>query len=80
MLLCALFYYLCRRTCRLRYIAIATLLLCILDLFIWPIAIWTTNYRIDCPVLTIAAILVFPLLVWLVLFVLPINRKSVDSQ
>ena len=74
MLLCALIYSLIRRTCCLRHIAGATLLLCILDLFIRPIFMWTTI----SPVLKIGAVFVFPLFAWLVLFFLPINRKSVD--
>jgi len=78
MLLCALIYSLSRRTCGLRHIAGATLLLCILDLFIRPIGMWTMNYRIICPALTIGTVLVFPLFAWLVLFFLLINRKSVD--
>ena len=80
MLLCALIYSLSRRTCGLRHIAGATLLLCILDLFIRPISMWTMNYRIICPTLTIGTVLVFPLFAWLVLFFLPINRKSVDRD
>ncbi len=80
MLLCALIYSLSRRTCGLRHIAGATLLLCILDLFIQPIGIWTMNYRIICPVLTIGVVLVFPLFAWLVLFFLLINRKSIDRD
>ncbi len=80
MLLCTLIYSLSRRTCGLRHIAGATLLLCILDLFIRPIGIWTMNYRVISPVLTIGTVLVFPLFAWLVLFFLPINRKSVDRD
>jgi hypothetical protein len=78
MLLCTLVYSLIRRTCSLRHIAGATLLLCILDLFIRPIGIWTRNYQIICPALTIGAILVFPLFAWLVLFLLPINRNPAN--
>lgn len=78
MLLCALIYYRFRRTCGLRHVAGATLLLCILNLFIRPIGFWTQNYRIICPTLTIGAVFVFPLLAWLVLFFLPINRKPAD--
>jgi hypothetical protein len=80
MLLCTLIYHLIRHTRGLQHIAVATLLLCILDLFIQPIGIWTMEYGIICPVLTIGAVLVFPLFAWLVLFFLPINRKSVDSD
>ncbi len=80
MLLCALIYSLSRRTCGLRHIAGATLLLCILDLFIRPISMWTMNYRIICPALNIGMVLVFPLFAWLVLFFLPINRKSVERR
>ena len=80
MLLCALIYFLIRRTCGLRHIAGATLLLCILDLFIRPIGIWTMNYRIICPALIIGAVLVFPSFAWLVLFLLPINRKPVGRN
>jgi len=80
MLLCALIYHLIRRTRGLQHIAGATLLLCILDLFIQPIAIWTMNYRIMCPVLTIGAVLVFPLFAWLVLFFLPVNQKSANRD
>jgi len=68
MLLCALIYSLSKRTCGLRHIAGATLLLCILDLFIRPIGMWTMNYRIIGPTLAIGAVLVFPLFAWLVLF------------
>ncbi len=59
MLLCAMVYYLIRRTCCLQHIAGATLLLCILDLFIRPIGTWTMNYRTICPVLTIGVVLAF---------------------
>jgi hypothetical protein len=79
-LLCSLIYYLTRRTCSLRYIAAATLLLCILDLFIQPIYIWTMRYGTTRYVLSIGAVLVFPLFAWLALFFLPINQKSVDRN
>lgn len=78
MLLCILIYYLIKRTYSQQLIAGATLLLCILDLFIRPIGIWTMNYRTICPVLTIGTVLAFPLLAWLILFILPIKQKPVD--
>jgi len=80
MLLCALIYFLIRRSCDLRHVAIATLLLCILNLFIRPIGIWTMYYRTLGPILTIGAVLIFPLFSWLVLFFLPISRDSIRPE
>jgi hypothetical protein len=68
MLLFTLIYFLIRHVCSLRQIAIATLLLCILDLFIRPISIWTMNFRILGLILTIGTILIFPLFAWLAFF------------
>jgi hypothetical protein len=76
MLLCALIYFLIRRVCSLRQIAVAILLLCILDLFIRPIGIWTMNFKILGPILTIGAILMFPLFAWLAFF-FPYDRYHI---
>lgn len=76
MLLCGLIYFLIRHVFSLRHIAVATLLLCILDLFIRPIGIWTMNFRILGPILTIGAILIFPLFAWLAFF-FPYDRYHI---
>ena len=52
----------------LRRIVVAILPLCILDLLIKPIGIWTMYYQILGPILTICAVVIFPLITWLFLF------------
>jgi len=79
MLLCAFIYFLIRQNLSLRHIAIATLLLCILDLFIRPIGIWTMSYQILGPTLIIGAIIIFPLFAWLILF-LPFPDRNLENK
>ena len=63
----------------LRRIAVAILPLCILDLFIRPIGIWTMYYQVLGPTLTIGAIIIFPLFAWLILF-LPFPDRNLENK
>lgn len=64
-----------RDTFSLRRVAAAILPLCILDLLFKPIGIWTMHYQILGPILTIGAVVIFPLITLLVLFI-PFPNKN----